>query len=392
MFNDTSGSQIYNPYHEEFYIPPLKATLCSMTCALMCFLLILFISQLKFQNDLKSWSFAFYLLCFAWLTFRTAFWFLTIISTEDWPEIIFYILYWFPNPIEFGDFMILPLFYFQVLYERLWKIHMAWIMTVYVLLVVVLLLCYFLWAVVAAYYTSHTYIANYGYGPYVTECTPEQDGDQLWFGERAVAKMCMNFNAMSGGFRLLTASCYLLLASSLSFLCIQVTKKKNRWVRKRFMIKGPKTLLSFNMGLVLIFFSRVCYNVGSYFKLWNLPEIPLSGSSDVYPSHFIAYFIWDFLPAFFALLIITAQKRPITAGSLSGTPNLNLSRSRQNKTRQDGKKAELHDFSLFRDIYRDALSDEFWDGSRKNSMRSVSSSYGKNAGSFYQSIDGNFQG
>ena len=53
-------------------------------------------------------------LCCIWLTFRQVFWALSIVAVGGWNPAAFYLLYWLPHPIQFGSFLLLPLFYLQV--------------------------------------------------------------------------------------------------------------------------------------------------------------------------------------------------------------------------------------------------------------------------------------
>ena len=68
------------------------------------------------NNNLLSWSFSFHILTLVWLGIRGGFWLSSSIATPDWGSWSFYAMYWMPNPIEFGSFMILPLFFTQLLY------------------------------------------------------------------------------------------------------------------------------------------------------------------------------------------------------------------------------------------------------------------------------------
>ena len=45
---------------------------------------------------------------------RGIFWIMTIMTEERWHGDMFYLLYWLPNPLQFGSFSLLPLFYSQV--------------------------------------------------------------------------------------------------------------------------------------------------------------------------------------------------------------------------------------------------------------------------------------
>ena len=42
----------------------------------------------------------------------------TITAGDKWEANVFYLLYWLPNPLQFGSFLILPLFYSQVTFFR----------------------------------------------------------------------------------------------------------------------------------------------------------------------------------------------------------------------------------------------------------------------------------
>ena len=53
-----------------------------------------------------------------WLSFRQVFWALSLIVVGGWTPAAFYLLYWLPHPIQFGNFLLLPLFYLQVMYRN----------------------------------------------------------------------------------------------------------------------------------------------------------------------------------------------------------------------------------------------------------------------------------
>lgn len=52
-----------------------------------------------------------------------------------------YILYWLTNPIEFSSFMLLPLFFAQVIYPQQYKAHSALIRPFFIAIVSALVLC-----------------------------------------------------------------------------------------------------------------------------------------------------------------------------------------------------------------------------------------------------------
>ncbi len=46
------------------------------------------------------------------------FWALSITTREEWQSISFGLLYWLPNPLQFGSFLLLPMAYSKVQYAR----------------------------------------------------------------------------------------------------------------------------------------------------------------------------------------------------------------------------------------------------------------------------------
>jgi hypothetical protein len=116
---------------------------------------------------LQSWSTLFHILCFCWLCLRGAFWCVTITAVGKWEIFTLYLLYWVPSPIEFGSFMLLPLFFSQVLYPRYvyrwlcvqltsqslfpfireWKIYWGFICLVYFCVILGLTVFMLIWAI-----------------------------------------------------------------------------------------------------------------------------------------------------------------------------------------------------------------------------------------------------
>lgn len=42
------------------------------------------------------------------------FWVLAITTREEWESVMFGLLYWLPNPLQFGCFLLLPMAYSKV--------------------------------------------------------------------------------------------------------------------------------------------------------------------------------------------------------------------------------------------------------------------------------------
>ena len=101
------------------------------------------------------------LLSLNWLIIRGVFWLLTITSRDQWEAFQFYILYWLPAPLEFGSFMLVPLFFGQVLYPDIWKVHSPWILPVYGVVTFGLISFMVMWALLAAMEQSYLCFEHY---------------------------------------------------------------------------------------------------------------------------------------------------------------------------------------------------------------------------------------
>jgi hypothetical protein len=103
------------------FIPILKSLLTISDLALLYFLLSLMFNQYFNNYSLQSWASIFHILCSFWLTLRGLFWVLTILIEDPSYEVYLKILYWIPCPFEYAAFLLLPLFFAQVLYPREWR-------------------------------------------------------------------------------------------------------------------------------------------------------------------------------------------------------------------------------------------------------------------------------
>ena len=111
----------------------------------------LIIDHYNANHQLTSWASIFHILSSIWLTIRGLFWLLTLVSVSQWDSFTFYILYWIPNPLEFGSFMLLPLFFAQVIFPLKWRENWAYICPVYSSLILALIVFQAIWALLAAY-------------------------------------------------------------------------------------------------------------------------------------------------------------------------------------------------------------------------------------------------
>jgi hypothetical protein len=124
----------------------LKILLLLTNFTILTYLLVLMINHHKSNFDKKSWAFLFHVLTFSWLTIRGVFWISTLTSLMKWTTTNFYLLYWMPTPLEFGAFMLLPLYFAQILYPVEWKKYWRFIRPVYFGLTVGIFLFQSLWS------------------------------------------------------------------------------------------------------------------------------------------------------------------------------------------------------------------------------------------------------
>ena len=132
-------------------LPPFKIGLVVTNFSMLSFLIVLIVDHYKSNNNVLSWSSYFHVLCLLWLFIRGAFWLRTVTSTSVWGEFSFYSLYWLPNPIQFGSFMLLPLFFTQILYPDEWKRYWVYVRPLYYLILLCLVIFQIVWAMFAAF-------------------------------------------------------------------------------------------------------------------------------------------------------------------------------------------------------------------------------------------------
>jgi hypothetical protein len=114
----------------------LKILLVASNFYLLTNLLMLVINHFHLAYDMKSWASIFHFLTLIWLLIRGAFWVTTIFASMRWTALSFYLLYWMPTPFEFGAFLILPLYFAQILYPIEWRNYWPYIRPIYCGLVV----------------------------------------------------------------------------------------------------------------------------------------------------------------------------------------------------------------------------------------------------------------
>lgn len=108
-----------------------KVLLLGTNFSILSYLLWLIIQHYRSSYDKKSWASLFHLFSFSWLLVRGIFWISTLASLMKWSSATFFMLYWMPTPLEFGAFMLLPLFFAQILYPDEWKAYWGYARPIY---------------------------------------------------------------------------------------------------------------------------------------------------------------------------------------------------------------------------------------------------------------------
>lgn len=119
-------------------LEPFKLILIITNFAILSFLVLLMIDHYNSQYNRKSFAFIFHLLCFIWLCIRGVFW-LSTITISGWTSLNYYFLYWMPIPLEFGSFLLLPLYFAHVLYPNELKSYWGVLRLTYIIVIIGLL-------------------------------------------------------------------------------------------------------------------------------------------------------------------------------------------------------------------------------------------------------------
>jgi len=133
-------------------LQPCKIILVITNYAIVAYLFVLIYKHIISENDLKSFSFIFHVMCTIWLFVRGLFWISTLTTDENWTPGSYYFLYWMPVPIEFASFLLFPLYFIQVIYPVEWREYEDWLIPSYVFVVAILLSCQAIFIIVDLMY------------------------------------------------------------------------------------------------------------------------------------------------------------------------------------------------------------------------------------------------
>ncbi|CAB1096736.1 unnamed protein product [Ectocarpus sp. CCAP 1310/34] len=280
------------------------------------------------------------------------FWVLAITTHEEWESAMFGLLYWLPNPLQFGCFLLLPMAYSKVLSsEKDWKAKSRFVGRVYVTLVSGMLVYMVGYALVQVVRESRQF-----------QCvTADQDS-------KDAPQTCYSMDTTSDAFRVLTGFCFFALAAgvaSYGFKMSRLTASQNR----AQLIYHPRALTALNCFLVAVFLSKGAYQISSVKGLWCLPDIPLKGSEDICLLNFSVFMLWDYVPTVWLLLVMEG-----TTGEHVGTSVVKA----VHPANYGDDLRNLPDYGVFREIKaaaaRDAArAERAWSGASTGQYISSSS-------------------
>lgn len=261
---------------------PYKVTLAVTNFVMLCFLVVLMVDHYASNYNIKSWSTVFHCLSFGWLSLRGAFWLLTIGSSSNWGDFSFYILYWVPCPLEFGSFLLLPIFFAQILYPKEWKVYWKIVCSLYGVVIVGLTCFMISWAVLREKFDIRC----------------------------AMDGQCVYVEYTSNPLRAVTAVCFLFLAAVQAAYGLKLVYMR-KWQFLRFYISSPGTLAAVNVTLVLSFLSRAVYQILFMCEAVRMPKLPLENDTDMSLPLLCIFMFWDYIPL--ALIIMTVTSTSVSA-------------------------------------------------------------------------------
>lgn len=209
------------------------------------------------------------------------------------------ILYWIPCPFEYGSFMLLPLFFAQVLYPREWRVYAPYIFPTFSILILTMTLTTIVWV----YFTINS--SDTGQSVYCTNNKDDDDQD---------GNSCSQLEFASYVFRWFTASIFVALAALQGLYSLKLLSLDSQQYM-RFLITSPEWIGILNCILFISFASRGIYQIFAIFDICQLPSIPLLGSEDIGFTIFICFEMWYVIPT--VLLVTTLTGKSIGQGSRS---------------------------------------------------------------------------
>lgn len=270
---------------------PFKFVLTATNFGVLFLLVMILIKHSSYKFDIRSWSTGFNLLCVVWLSFRGAFWILTMCSINYWIGSTFYILFWVPMPISFGAFMLIPLFFAHLLYRTEWKYYWDKIWWIYTATTIGLAIFMISWSILSAMSIQRD-----------LECINGTAAGQPARPPTA----CYDTAYSTIAFRGVTAVCFLFLAAN----CAAFGKKiltLGGFGGSIYVGHSMEELYRVNLFLFASFLSRGLYECLDVMEIFRLPSIPLQGDEDVSFETFFVFMFWDYFPTLLWIVVVTGR-------------------------------------------------------------------------------------
>ena len=318
-----------------------KLILLCINFSILSFLAVLLYEHVRANHDLTSWAFFYHVLAFLFLTIRGFFWLLTIISTTNWDVFTFYFLYWIPNPIEFGSFLILPLFLLQILYPADWKKHWPFWRPVYVGCMVSLVVFQVIWSLLSVW--DERSEDNSGGD---SNNSSSRSSDSVGVEDHHTESV------VSGLFRWMNAVSFFILSLVQMVYALEVRNMDEKTFCRHFLTS--KTVINYvNSVLILSFITRSLYQLAAIFDLVLLPDIPLQGYEDIDFVIVIFFTLWDYIPTILIIITITSRAigntkdKPLTNSVRKNKkPSKRLSGSKSGISNSSSKRQQSGEYSL----------------------------------------------
>ncbi len=272
--------------------------------------------------NMQSWSTVFHLLCVTWLSIRGVFWLYTLVSTQEWNNMTFHILYWLPNAFEFAAFAIIPMFFAQILYAETWRRYWSYIKPTYVLMIFTICILQIGWGIIAGL-STHCKGTLAGMDPVAINSAPQGvasasgdiEGHQQYHHtsseyydpseEASQDTACMRLEYSAAASRFVAFILFFGLAVMQAIYGFHISNMPASTYKQYF--NNNITFMNFvNSCLLFCFLSRAIYILCTLYGFRLLPAIPLQGHDDIHWSLFLFFEIWDYIPTTLLVLSVTS--------------------------------------------------------------------------------------
>lgn len=316
----------------------------------------------------SSWSSLFLGFSLLWLVLKLGLLLRWLEPEPVWTDALFYTLYWLPTTLQCAAFMMLPLFYTQVIFQEKW--HWRWsrvLLPLYIGVCVSAIALMAAWISRAALNERRFYVCLLDYHrmveqemnnghtelPSLGDAThnddnrhdddrraddadddddDDHDDDRLRHHHHKHKKIatsedhtaglgCYYHAVTAAPFRVTSMLCFFVLAVCIGVGAIGVKQFGFRYARRKFLLPvSGRALYGASTALALLFFSHGVYDALVLLDshAWRLPDLPLQGGQDLDAGNFAMFLAWEYIPMM--LILITVAAPPPRAGAGTYAP------------------------------------------------------------------------